>query len=550
MSLSNVVVTACAFLLLVLGILGLAAGVLAPWHDPDQFRVMLTGGLGEAQIAKYWKPEFLASIRFTLILISSFFLLASCASLYWRQRLLAGAHGLGMRARRLFGFVRCASDPLDVAGGLFLLSTGFAVLVYAAITLPLTGDEAVMYTSVCSSHAPVWVAAYIAPNNHVGLSGLIWVGHFFWGDSETGMRCFSLIAWALSALVLSQISVQLIRSYCASLVALVMTLPWVLAYGMLARGYCLGSLLVYLTILGALRANDRRDLALSGAVAGLAIWIVPTMVYGAVLAAAIAAWRQRAIPRRAVWGAAILIMSAFFLATLLYAPILLVSGWQNLLRNKYVTQLSWTESAHSYPHWLATTLYGLFAYPGALVVLLVALISRTIGRRPAVPAIFALLTLTVFLLPFFQRVTPFTRVVLWIAPLLLLLIGGVGNAWVSRIYAGLALCAAFLVLGYGRNALLSVPAGWATLARPAAAELANAQAALVQTRWHGDDYGALRFYLRHYRHDVPIEATPEYTGEWVFDSDPEDVDRTLYDPVLAGGLYKRKAIAKRVIGEP
>ncbi len=413
-----------------------------------------------------------------------------------------------------------------------------------------------MYDSVSSSILPLWAVAYISPNNHVGYASLVWLGHFVWGDSIPGMRVFSFLAWSISIVILFQIYFELFkRDCCFSLISVSMTLPMVMTLGVLSRGYSIGAMLIYAALLMVLRGQTLGDTLLTGFVASLALWMVPSMFYGIILIYGLILWKH--------WNDkkyAFLISSMFCLVSILgaiafYLPILLVSGVESLLANPYVVSTRATISS-MYGNWLSNLFIGeckagqdcpLFSGPAASMVFLSAALHRIFYLPKRHLIVLALLPLaSVFLFPLLHGRLPPPRTLAFMGPIILLFWGGAVTPKMHVAYGGLALIALFVIFAQRTSLVQNDISFPSNDAHDAAITIATSPPTMVQTK-HWADYACLRFYLRRAGWkgivDVPIAR---FDAPWLFDGRASHLWHANhapegYKPTSVKGLYRADA---------
>ena len=216
---------------------------------------------------------------------------------------------------------------------------------------------------------------------------------------------------------------------------------YVVEYSTNSRGYTLQAL-CFVTLFSLAIVAVRRDsptaLLLAALVAALGTYALPTMFYGVVL---VAGWlvlemRRANLLRLGVRHVAVSGLLLGLIVLLTYLPVLLVSGADKLVSNRFVAPLDVTDLAAELPVSLART-WGLWNrdLPLALSVALVigfAIAGFGEVRRRRVPL--GLLAPVVCLgIVLLQRVAPFERVWLFLLPLYLsIAVGGLSGVVGSR----------------------------------------------------------------------------------------------------------------------
>lgn len=407
--------------------------------------------------------------------------------------------------------------------------------------MPIRCDEADMYTSVCSSTLPLWAVAYISPNNHVGDAALVWSGSFLWGDSVTGMRVFSLMAWLLGCWFLLQIQREVFGAVSPSLVLVAASPLVVLTLAVLARGYALSAMLIYGGLLMALRSADWKDAFVAGLPAGLAVWVVPSAAYGIALTVGVVCVRKHnpetststRLTRALSFG-----LTATGLAALLYLPIVVCSGWKSLAANPYVKPMPLSTALSAFPNWLSAV-FGELLAPGSVILVAAAgLVQCLTAKRKAVSWILPVIAGAAFVLPLIQRAFPPARAVAFLLPVGLVFLLAPSGRW-RAVGMGAAVLQIATLMHFGANIVHNDIAGRSPSAPEAALAIAASGVDHVQTSSHDADYACLRFYLGRQNWKGHLEVTKELSAAWVFESNAALVGQE-YRPTTVPALMQRE----------
>ena len=500
--------------------------------------ILAKSGASRNNIERYWTDASFAKARGFGLLASFILIILGTGLWLLRVKVLAGLNSVKNQLKRLL-IIRLESNStkFDRYPGFALLGTALLVSLIAIFTLPIRCDEAAMYDGVCASILPLWAVAYISPTNHVGYALLVWLGHFLWHDSIAGMRIFSLFSWSLSVLILSQVYFEIFGGYSISLIAISMTTPLVMTLSVLARGYSLGGTLIYLALLMMLRERDHKDALLAGVIGSLALWVVPSMLYGIILIAGVTLLRQWENKGYAFRSALWFVGTSVFGAMLLYTPIVLVSGLSSLIANPYVQSRPWEEISHDYGSWLWGLFVSLFPNFIAIGSLLLVVLPRFLSKPSKRWIILALLPLVIFLLPLLQRVLPPDKTLAYMTPLILIFWAGTRFRRMSILYGGLALVGSLVIIWGGTRPLRNNVSGASDSAPAAAQILARTQPDTVQTLSYDADYACLRFYLRHEGWNGSVKISKKLNASWVYDTDFDKGPPEGYQPTSVGGLY-------------
>lgn len=531
----------------VFGVTGLTAVLLySESFERNAPQILVKAGISQYHVEHYWTAEKSNQIR-SLSFVASIVLIV-VGIVLWHQRAIVFGSLAGAISRLKDALRIRSQEPaptsvsrIDFYSGLTSLLIAAIIMVIAALQMPIRCDEAAMYDSVCSSILPVWAVAYISPNNHVGYSLFVWLGHFIWHDNVAGMRIFSILSWMVSALVLSQIYLELFRTHSLSLIAVAMTAPMIMTLGVLARGYSLGALLIYIALLVALRQTDLKDLILGGLIAGVALWVVPSMLYGVAVIAGLTLWRHWDQKNHGLRLALCFVGASILGAAVLYAPVILVSGWRSLIANQYVVSRPLSEISNGYVAWLASFFKSAFPTLIVLATLMIAALQRLIVKPSKHLLALSLIPLAVFILPLLQGVLPPSRTLIFMIPLILIFWGGSHHRNIGMAYGVLALAASFFIVWHGTGLLRNDVAGASDSAPSAAQVIALHPGETVETAAYDGDYACLRFYLRRAGWNGSVKVSEQFAGPWLFESNLKDgLTPEGYQSTSVAGLYKRK----------
>ena len=407
------------------------------------------------------------------------------AAIVWRLRVLAVGLGalaasltvFGRRvdpvaagaARSWWASVRKAPHALRswIAGeaGGYLVAGASIVVVAVAIRVayldvPLRYDEATTYNNFISKPLHVALANYATPNNHLLHTFLAKVSVGVFGSAEWAIRLPALLAG--SALVPATFA--LARAYygrAAALLAaaLVAASSTLVEYSTNARGYTLVALATVLVFLAAARALETDSIGAWAAIAvggALGLYAVPIMVYplgGALLWLLVAG----AVEQRRLWPLLLRLggtaLAAAILALLLYAPVYAASGVRSVTANEFVEPRTWSTLLDLVPEHVSDTV-GTWTRDIPLVAALVLGLGLLAGLVATpwisgfrVPTLLTVAAWSLVVLAV-QRVVPYTRVWLFLVPLVAVTVAGFygwlleRRTWGARAAPALAVAAA------------------------------------------------------------------------------------------------------------
>jgi hypothetical protein len=312
---------------------------------------------------------------------------------------------------------------------------GAAIVVAAVVVrgayldVPMRYDEATTYNNFVSKPLYVALANYATPNNHLLHTFLAKVSVSLFGNEPWAVRLPALVAgialvpatFALTRVLYGRIAALL----AAALVAASSTL---VEYSTNARGYTIVALATVLVFIAATRVLERDSIgawAVVAVVGALGLYAVPIMVYplGGVLAwILVSAWLAgrpiRPVLKR-LGGAALVVT---VLTLVLYAPVYAASGVRSVTANEFVEPRSLGTLLELVPGHVSDTV-GTWTRDLPLVAsialglgLLVGLVATPWISRFRVPVLLAVAAWAVTVLAL-QRVVPYTRVWLFLVPL-------------------------------------------------------------------------------------------------------------------------------------
>jgi hypothetical protein len=341
-----------------------------------------------------------------------------------------------------------------------LLLVAVPTLVAVAVRMPFLSqpmryDEALTFNEFASRPLYYGLSYYPDPNNHLLNTLLMHLAFLGLGNQPWVLRLPALAGGVLLVAATFWLARQLYDARVAVLAAaLVGVGSYLVEYSTNARGYTLQAL-CFVLMLGlvfvAVRRQSLSALLLAALVGALGAYDLPTMLYGVAIAAAcFGVWSLAYDGRLRVRGPHLLAAGLVLglLVVLLYLPVLVISGADKLVSNRFVVPLGWTEFGPELARSLGRT-WGFWNrdVPWPLAALLVvgfAIATALELRKRRMPlGMLALLICLVFVAA--QRVAPFERVWLFLLPLYLVIAG----AGLARFVDGRVLAVGFgLVLGF------------------------------------------------------------------------------------------------------
>ncbi len=349
----------------------------------------------------------------------------------------------------------------------FSLAGICTVWTAAAAWFPLHIDEAFSYLFLVDRGLLVTLTFYPGPNNHVGYLLLCALVRGFTESPGWVMR----LPIVLISLCFAHYYYTVVRRICTHRTGLYAL--WIFAlspaglfYATHGRGYLLQTLCVWVLLVHAWQYLHYKKLRWLHA--SLTVWAlvwgtytVPTFVYpAAAIFLFFSGYTYRQRRYDAFKKLLLLYMLGVFFVGILYAPLLLLSGWSALLENSWVKPLGRAEWWAQLPDYLLDCLQFPFGEGGSLFVLSAIVVGVWgIYRAPSRSRYaFYFATATLFIFPLFalslQKVLPPQRTWVYLVSFLSLY-AAVG--WVSvepyipsrqlRAYLGIFLCAVGGFLG-------------------------------------------------------------------------------------------------------
>ena len=298
----------------------------------------------------------------------------------------------------------------------------------AFLNQPMRYDEALSFNEFASRPLYYGLSFYPEPNNHLLNTLLVHATSALLGSDPWALRLPALIAGVLLVPATYWLGRLLWGSRAGLLAAaLVAGSSFLVEYSTNSRGYTLQALCFVVGLCLAIvarAARHARAAAWLAVVLGLGMYAVPTMLYGiaviGVWAACMLLPRDLVPPTPRQFLACAVVLG--LVCVLVYMPVVLISGPERLLANRFVVSLPLSELASELPRSFART-WSFWNRDVPIVVtalLVVGFAVATVAevRQRRVPlGLLAVAVCGVLLLA--QRVAPFERVWLFLLPLYL-----------------------------------------------------------------------------------------------------------------------------------
>lgn len=324
-----------------------------------------------------------------------------------------------------------------------------ALLRVAYLDQPMRADEAYTYTEYASRSAYDAISIYTFPNNHLFHTLLVHLAVKLFGPIPWAIRLPAMIA-GIALIPATFAMVRRLadaRSALVSAAAVAASDP-LISYSANARGYSLVCLITVLLVLVADRIATENQLADWLAfvfLTAFGFFTIPIMVFPAsgvvgwmLLRRLLGTTRGPRLDRLCV-----ALMGSFFLILILYLPTFMRSGIDSVLANPYVKPRSYVDIRRELPGLLVQVwqqwnldIPRPIAY--GFVILWTALFVMSPGRAGvrAMSELFLTLFAATLAIVGYQRVIPFDRVWLFLAPIYLGMIAAALSAFVGRLGNG------------------------------------------------------------------------------------------------------------------
>ena len=323
----------------------------------------------------------------------------------------------------------------------YLVAGGSVVVVAVAIRVayldvPLRYDEATTYNNFISKPLYVALANYATPNNHLLHTFLAKVSVGVFGSAEWAIRLPALLAGiALVPATFALARAYLGRAAALLAAALVASSSTMVEYSTNARGYTLVALATVLVFLAAARALETDSIGAWAAIAlggALGLYAVPIMVYplgGALLWLLVSGGLEQRPLRPLLLRIGGTSLAAAILTLLLYAPVYAASGVRSVTANEFVEPRTWNALLDLFPEHVSDTV-GTWTRDIPLVAelalglgLFAGLVATPWISRFRVPTLLTVAAWSLVVLGV-QRVVPYTRVWLFLVPLVAVTVAG------------------------------------------------------------------------------------------------------------------------------
>ncbi len=314
------------------------------------------------------------------------------------------------------------------------LATLFGLTVWAAIIRcsnlgePMRFDEARAFLDLASHPLIIAISNYSSPTNHPLSTLLMHLSASIFGIEPWALRLPTLIAGVM-IVPLTYAAVASFRGKDVALLASALasaSFPLV-EYSTNARGYGLGA--AFLLLMIALIGKGKRAAGVyvfAGVMGALALYSVPTMLYGVT---AVCLWT--ALTMRRIRLVIVCIFTAGLSALVLYTPFIAVCGMSAITQNQWVRPLPLRQLAAEAPLAVASLWeYWNMRLPAVLVVFLaigvVLSVWLQLRGRLTPPSLLLVTVVTAVMLLLLQRVNPPRRVWLFLLPIYL---GAAAEGW-------------------------------------------------------------------------------------------------------------------------
>jgi len=363
---------------------------------------------------------------------ASLILLALAAVACWRRAFFAALVAAFVRDTRQFVSeatkeIRALASPENrwTLITLGLVTVAGVTLRILRLDDPIRFDEAYTFNVHASTPFFNLISDYTTPNNHVLHSVMVRCSYLLFGDSPLALRLPALVAGILVIPATFWWTRRLFSSTPAILAcALAAGASSLIGFSANARGYTMVTLVVIVAFSLAIGLRDKRNLfawTLFVIVLTLGFFTVPVMLYGACV---VGVWLLLSADSARRWGMvlelSIAAASVAVLTCALYTPVAVRVGVGAIVANPFVRTLQMDVFLNGLPQ-LATEVLWSWAYPGALLLVLLAALGASLfasgqgGKQPR--RLHIALFVTVAAIITAQRVLPYSRVLVPLFPL-------------------------------------------------------------------------------------------------------------------------------------
>ena len=246
--------------------------------------------------------------------------------------------------------------PIIVLGLITALGIFFR---YAYLWKPMGHDETYTFMAFASRGLRYVISDYHLPNNHVFHTVLVNLAYQLFGDSPAAIRLPAFLAGIMLIPATYIVARLFYRTMIALLSAsIVASLPILIGYSTIARGYTMLALFTLIIISLAAFNKDHKNMIgwfLFAIFAAFGLYTLPTMVYplGMVITWLLISGILNDVSKD--YGGhyfhylIVFSMLIILAAAILYSPIIIISGLGSLINNDVVETLSWADFTQSVP---------------------------------------------------------------------------------------------------------------------------------------------------------------------------------------------------------
>jgi hypothetical protein len=356
----------------------------------------------------------------------------------WFREVCRWIGALGAATRRLLSTWMSALGAFLTTERSHALALSLISLVALALRVRFLGqdmraDESMTALQFAARPLAYGLSDYMAPNNHLFNTLCVHVCIALFGDSPESMRLPALVFGTLLVPATYGAVRSIANKHAALLAATLVTCsPYLIHYSANARGYTFVALVFMLLVSLTAWLQRESNLAawtLAAMLSALGFFAIPTMLYpfGICLTwLALDALSMRSKPVVVTRGRQLLALGSatIVLATILYTPVLVVSGPASVVANEFVVPTAIPVLLKQLGRRTADVANGAILSAPILAVallvpgLLLSLVWHRAVSRQRVPILLAALLWCGFVLVA-QRAAPFGRVWTFLLPLLL-----------------------------------------------------------------------------------------------------------------------------------
>jgi len=315
-----------------------------------------------------------------------------------------------------------------------IILLGILVRVYY-LNIPMKTDESSTYVWYASWPAYISQSLYTYPNNHLFHTLLVKVSTAIFGSSEVAIRLPAFIFGILNMFISYYLGRKFFNKEIGILLCSFVTISgYFIEYSIEARGYSIVAFFAIASIIIAnriLNKNKLKSWLLLALCLALSVYTIPSMIYFVIIIYLWVIYEKRfnLLDKKFLKNLIISSMLLLILITVLYYPVILISGLNSIIKNKAVKSYSFSyvlNNLFPYLDKFVKSLYLNFplinAYGWIIFSSVGLILANIINKKNRIVSLLNLFIPIILILMILQRVLPFVRTYLWVFPIFYLLL--------------------------------------------------------------------------------------------------------------------------------